>query len=106
MEMLSPIIASIMLFLLGLIYGRYTLFIIRATFLYYWFFKKKMFNTYFSILLSILVTLGILIIYVCSLGAIAAYISKNLNSELSMFIFILGLFFGIRFFSFLPKKIN
>ncbi|WP_296283387.1 hypothetical protein, partial [uncultured Acinetobacter sp.] len=73
-------------------------------FLYYWFFKKKKVNKYFSVLLSILLTLGILIIYVCSLGAIAAYISKNLNSELSMFIFILGLFFGIRFLSYLPKK--
>lgn len=102
--MISLIIASLMLFLLGLIYGRYTLFIIRATFLYYWFFKKKKVNKYFSVLLSILLTLGILIIYVCSLGAIAAYISKNLNSELSMFIFILGLFFGIRFLSYLPKK--
>ena len=104
--MLSPIIVSIMLFLLGLIYGRYILFIIRAIFLSYSFFKKKKFNTPFSILLSILVIIGILIIYVCSCGAIAAYISKNLNSELSMFILILGLFFGIRFFSFLPKKIN
>ena len=104
--MLSPIIASIMLFLLSLIYGRYILFIIRATVLYYCFFKKKKFNTFFSILLSILVTIGVYIIYVCSWVAIAIYISKNLTSELFMLIFILGLFVGFRFFSFLPEKTN
>lgn len=104
--MVLQIIACIMIFLLGLICGRYLIFIIRATFSYYWFFKKKSLNVYFSTLLSILVTLGILFISICFFVVIIAFFAKKMDNQLTMFIFNLGIISGMRFFLFLPEMNN
>lgn len=104
--MFSPILVDIILFFIGLIFGRYLGLIFRLTPSYIDYFIRLKINKFVAITLSFFMTICVFAAYILLILFLLTIIGRENLTKEGKFILLFGMFFGIRFFSFVSKKIT